>query len=44
MFYDTAGNTKGGSITVLLTVDLLNDWFGLACFVNNNKNSQLSYS
>jgi hypothetical protein len=28
------GNTKGASI------DLLFDWFGLACFANENKNCQ----
>ncbi len=32
---DKAVNTKGGSITV--TIDLLFDWFGLACFANKNK-------
>jgi hypothetical protein len=26
------------------TIDLLFDWFGLACFANKNKNCQLSYS
>ncbi len=26
------------------TVDLLFDWFGLACFANKSKNCQLSYS
>ncbi len=26
------------------TVDLLFDWFGLACFANKNKNCQYSYS
>ncbi len=26
------------------TIDLLFDWFGLVCFVNKNKNCQLSYS
>ncbi len=26
------------------TVDLLFDWFGLACFANKNKNCELSYS
>jgi hypothetical protein len=43
-FTDTmadAGNTKGGSITVPLT---LFDWFGVVCFANKNKNCQLSYS
>ncbi len=34
------GNTKGGSITVPLTSCLT----GLDCFVNKNKNCQLSYS
>ncbi len=36
------GNTKGGSITVLLY--LLFDWFGLVCFANKNKKCKLSYS
>ncbi len=26
------------------TIDLLFGWFGLVCFVNKNKNFQLSYS
>ncbi len=50
------GNTKGGSITVLLLKqgilkgevslyhDLLFDWFRLVCFPNKNKNCQLSHS
>ncbi len=33
-----------GSIIVPLTIDPLFDWFGLVCFANKNKNSQLSYS
>jgi hypothetical protein len=36
------GNTKGGKYHC--TIDLLFDWFGLVCFVNKNKNCQLSYS
>ncbi len=36
------GNTKGGSITVLLTSRLTG--FGLVRFANNSKNCQLSYS
>jgi hypothetical protein len=26
------------------TIDHLFDWYGLACFINKNKNFQLSYS
>jgi hypothetical protein len=33
-----AGNTKGGKYHC--TIDLLFDWFGLACFANENKNCQ----
>jgi hypothetical protein len=41
--HDTfTGNTKGGKYHC--TIDLLFDWFGLACFANKNKNCQLSYS
>ena len=32
-----AGNTKRGKYHC--TIDLLFDWFGLACFANKNKNS-----
>ncbi len=30
--YSTAGNTKGGSITI----DLLFDWFGIGCMTADN--------
>jgi len=36
------GNTKGEKYHC--TIDLLFDWFGLVCFVNENKYCQLSYS
>jgi hypothetical protein len=42
--YASPGNTKGRNITVLLSIDLLFDWYGLVCFEIKNKNGQLSCS
>jgi hypothetical protein len=42
--YASPGNTKGRNITVLLSIDLLFDWYGLVCFADKNKNGQLSCS
>jgi hypothetical protein len=38
------GILKGAVSLYCSTVDLLFDWFGLACFGNKNKNGHLSYS